>query len=73
MIMKLNSRPGDGNCPDLSLTKGNTEPLVRFTPNMVSLETALTKENGPLPSSVGIYETERGNCCGDKLARNQSK
>lgn len=53
MIMKLNMRPGAGNCPGLSLTRGNTELLVRFTPNMMSLETALTKENGPSPSSVG--------------------
>lgn len=50
--MKLNSKPGAGDCPALSLTTGNTEPLVRFTPNMVSLKAALTKENGPLPSSV---------------------
>lgn len=53
MIMKLNMRPGAGNCPGLSLTRGNTELLVRFTPNMMSSETALTKENGPSPSSVG--------------------
>lgn len=53
MIMKLKSRPGAGNCPGLSLTRGNTELLVRFTPNIVSLKAALTKENGPSPSSVG--------------------
>lgn len=50
--MKLNIMPWEGNCPGLSLSRGKTVLLVRFTPNTVSLEAALTKENGPLPSSV---------------------
>ncbi|TNN34732.1 hypothetical protein EYF80_055102 [Liparis tanakae] len=33
--MKLNSKPGAGHWPVLSLTRGNTELLLRFTPSMV--------------------------------------
>lgn len=52
VTMKLNMIPLEGICSGLSLSRGKTVLLVRLTPNAVSLETALTKENGPLPSSV---------------------
>lgn len=52
VTIKLNIMPREGICSGRSLSRGKTVLLVRFTPNAVSLETALTKENGPLPSSV---------------------
>lgn len=52
VTIKLNIIPREGICSGLSLSRGKTALLVRFTPNAVSLEAALTKENGPLPSST---------------------
>lgn len=52
VIMKLKSSPGGGSPPTNSLTRGNTDPLVLFTPKTVALNTALTTENGPSPNST---------------------
>lgn len=60
VTMKLNIIPREGICSGLSLSRGKTVLLVRFTPNAVSLETALTKENGPLPSSVAKRDKTKG-------------
>lgn len=72
MIMKLNNSPGGGSCPGLSLITGKTELLVRFAPNMVSLKAALTKENGPSPSSVEERDSKTGSEKDYKLCGNTS-
>lgn len=66
VTMKLNIIPREGICSGLSLSRGKTVLLVRFTPNAVSLETALTKENGPLPSSVAKRDNTKKKG-GDKI------
>lgn len=68
VIMKLNIIPREGICSGLSLSRGKTVLLVRFTPNAVSLETALTKENGPLPSSVAKRDNTKKGGGQDKAA-----